>query len=344
MGLFDKFREPIFLKEESDAEQHLEQLYSYMSNASSEIKTQIEQDIRMLKYGLQGEDNIKFELKNSHIPMYILHDIFYEYNGLTTQIDYIVITRKIVIIIECKNLFGNITIDGQGNFIRTIKTEKGYQKKGIYSPVTQNQRHLDMIHEIRRASKHLLLRTAFDKNFSETYKSVVVLANPNSILNLEKAPKEIKRTVIKADRLISHIKDLNEKSKALTMSDKEMLELANFFLDNSVQNKKDYTEKYRININAELTEQNSINPDSESLIPDNLEETAVYQELKAYRFKKSKEENVKAYYIYNNAQMEAIIKASPKTIDELKSINGFGDVKCSKYGQDILDDSIPKFV
>lgn len=43
-----------------------------------------------------------FELKNSHMPMYILHDIFFEENGLTTQIDYIVITRKVILIIECK--------------------------------------------------------------------------------------------------------------------------------------------------------------------------------------------------------------------------------------------------
>ncbi len=78
-----------------------------------------------------------FELKNSHMPMYILHDIFFEENGLTTQIDYIVITRKVILIIECKNLYGNITVNNQGDFTRTIQFGKRYHKEGIYSPITQ---------------------------------------------------------------------------------------------------------------------------------------------------------------------------------------------------------------
>ncbi|MBR4628797.1 MAG: HRDC domain-containing protein, partial [Ruminococcus sp.] len=58
--------------------------------------------------------------------------------------------------------------------------------------------------------------------------------------------------------------------------------------------------------------------------------------LKNYRYTKSKEEGVKAYFIYNNAQLEEIIRTSPKTLSELKKVNGFGDVKCQKYGNDIL--------
>jgi hypothetical protein len=50
--------------------------------------------------------------------MYILHDIHLETDGLTAQIDYIVITRKVNFIIECKNLIGNIIADRDGNFIR----------------------------------------------------------------------------------------------------------------------------------------------------------------------------------------------------------------------------------
>ena len=46
-----------------------------------------------------GEKNIAFELKNSGIPMYILHDIYLESDDLSAQIDYIVVTRKVVFII-----------------------------------------------------------------------------------------------------------------------------------------------------------------------------------------------------------------------------------------------------
>ena len=34
--------------------------------------------------------------------------------------------------------------------------------------------------------------------------------------------------------------------------------------------------------------------------------------------------------------LEEIIRTSPKTLSELKKVNGFGDIKCQKYGNDIL--------
>lgn len=41
-------------------------------------------------------------------------------------------------------------------------------------------------------------------------------------------------------------------------------------------------------------------------------------------------------FLYNNQELEAIIKVKPKTIEELKSIRGFGSIKCDKYGADII--------
>lgn len=70
---------------------------------------------------------------------------------------------------------------------------------------------------------------------------------------------------------------------------------------------------------------------------DSIEETALYKELKEYRLNKSREEKIKPYFLYNNLQLEAIIRAKPKTVEELKEINGFGNVKCEKYGADIIE-------
>ena len=56
-----------------------------------------------------------------------------------------------------------------------------------------------------------------------------------------------------------------------------------------------------------------------------------YQKLSLYV-----KEKIKPYFIFNNAQLEEIIKTNPQTLEELKSIKGFGDAKCLKYGKDIL--------
>lgn len=370
MGLFDKLREPIVLKESSDAKTALEELDKLLENAPTEIKEQIEYDKRLLYYGVKGEESLIFELKNSHIPMYILHDVFFEENNLKTQIDYIVITRKLVLILECKNLYGNISIDNQGNFTRTIQYGKRYRKEGIYSPITQNQRHLDMIREKRRNSKGILGKMFFDKYFDSNYKSIVVLANSKSVLDMKYAPKEIKAQIVKVDGLINYIKRLNSESTNEAMTDKQMKEIAEFFLSNSVSNSSDFTSKYKIeldrlqkseniteniNLNIQATVEDDIQAidntaslkdiasdnneeikSEESKNNNDIESLPVYRALKEYRYRQSKIENIKAYYIFNNSQLELLIRENPKTIDELKGIKGFADVKCSKYGEEIL--------
>ena len=212
MGLFDKLREPVVLKEGSDAKYQLEQLNLLLPQANGDIKEQIEQDIKYLQYGIYGEEALMFELKNSHMPMYILHDLFFERNGLKTQIDYLIVTRRLIIILECKNLFGDIKIDNQGNFTRKVQIGKRYIQKGIYSPVTQNQRHLDMIREMRRESVPLLRRASFDKNFDANYKSIIVLANPSTIIDMRFAPKPVREKVVKVDGLINYIRILQNVS------------------------------------------------------------------------------------------------------------------------------------
>lgn len=334
MGIFDKLREPVVLKEDSEAQKQLAQLSTYLETAAPQQKEQIEEDIKLLQYGIKGENALMFELKNSHMPMYILHDLFFELNGLTTQIDYLLVTRKLVVIIECKNLYGNITIDAQGNFSRNIQLGRRYQKTGIYSPVTQNQRHLDMVHELRRETKPALLRSAFDRHFDESYRSVIVLANPSTYLDMRFAPKEIKDKVIKADGLVSYLKRLDEGSGVSKMSDKEMKELADFFLEKNKPYAKDYTEKYASCADA------CKDADAEKTLTEpqiqNVEETPLYQALRTYRYNKSREEGVKPYFIYNNDQMKRLIETRPRSMEELREISGFGEVKCQKYGADIL--------
>lgn len=335
MGLFDKQREPIVIKEDSDAKKQLEQLEEYLKVAPADIKGEIEQDIRNVNYGIRGEEALMFELKNSHIPMYILHDITFERNGIKTQIDFLIVTNKVTFILECKNLYGNISIDSQGSFTRTVQYDKKYYKEGIYSPITQNERHLNMISERIRDRKSTLVKPIFDYYFDDNYKALVVIANQKSIIDMKDAPKEIKKKIVKLDGVISYIKKLNAESKAAKFSDKETRGKAEKFLRDSVKNTTDYTEKYK-NLIEGASETNSPQPITQDNNSTKIEDTPLYKALKEYRYNQSKLENVKPYFIYNNAQLKDIIKNNPKTIEDLKKLYGFGDVKCEKYGEAIL--------
>lgn len=246
MGLFDKLKNPVFIKDDSEAEKQLATLQELKKNAAGKILEQIEQEISKVEAGIIGEKQVRFELENSHIPMYVLHDLFLEHDGLTAQIDYLVITRKSNYVIECKNLYGNIEINNTGSFIRTYKFGNKVSKEGIYSPITQNQRHMELIKAIRLQSKgNIITKTFFEKNFYSNYHSIVVLANPKTVLNDKYAKKETKEQVIRADQLISFIKKVDAGVTDYTCSDKEMEELANFFISQHKVNSVDYAEKYR---------------------------------------------------------------------------------------------------
>lgn len=246
MGLFDKIKGPVFLKETSNAAEQILRLQELLSSAPAECKEQIERDIKLLQTGIYGEEAIAFELKNSHMPMMILHDLYLKQGEFSAQIDYLIVTRKRIFVIECKNLFGNIEINSSGDFIRTVQYGKRSFREGVYSPVTQNKRHLELLHQLRREVKgNVITKAIFDQHFYDTYRSVVVLANPKTVLNARYAPKAVKSQVIRADGLIEYIRKVNAEPGTDAMSEQQMETLARFYLDLHAENPVDYTEKYQ---------------------------------------------------------------------------------------------------
>lgn len=255
MGLFNKIKNPVFLKEDSSASAQLTALQELAKTASGSLADQLDLEIKCVSAGIYGEESIHFELENSHIPMLILHDLYLEREDLSAQIDYLIITRKNLYILECKNLYGNIEITNNGEFIRTVSFGRNAKKEGIYSPITQNRRHLELIKQIRsEARSNLLTKALFERFFYDNYHSLVVLANPKTILNAKYAKKEIKEQVIRADQLAERIRKTDAESKPGTYSEKDMDDLAQFFLSCHKQPKIDYTEKFRAIIDPSIAE------------------------------------------------------------------------------------------
>ncbi len=354
MGLFDKLKGPVFIKESSDAEEQLEKLELLHGKAEGELKKLIEQDIKLLNYGIAGEKSLIFELKNSFMPMLILHDLFLEHEGLTAQIDFLVITKKKIFVLECKNLFGNLEVNSNGDFIRTIQMYGRNKKEGIYSPITQNQRHMDVLRKIYIESKNnFISKKLFDMAFEDRYKSVVVLANPKTVINMKYAKKAMKESIIRSDKLIDYIKVANADKKVEYMFEKRMYELAEEFLSYHKRNPVDYTKNYqdllmqqglieKTEVQQYVAEKTDVQKDvvekiEELTIPGNIEDSEIYKELKAYRLIKSREENIKAFYIFNNSQMENLIQKMPQNKEELLKVSGFNESKCVKYGEGILE-------
>ncbi len=344
MGVFTKKIGPVFLQETSDATEFIIKMQELKKRASGNVAEEIDKQIKLAQYGEMGEKNVAFELKNSGMDMYILHDIFLELNGLSAQIDYIVITRKHVYIIECKNLIGNIEIDNTGSFIRTYELYGKKVKEGIYSPITQNERHVQVLKAIRKESKsNFLAKMFFEKYFDETHKSVIVLSNPKTCLNAKYAKKEVKEKVIRADQLIAYIKKVDSETKDDVINTEGMKELATFYLEKNQPSRSDYARKYEELVAQIPTvgeepeqQQQEIQVTEVKQTSSTMNREDVVRKLKAFRLEQSRKENIKPYYIFNDAQMNDLIEKNPKSKDELLHVSGFGNTKVQKYGDEIL--------
>lgn len=244
MGLFTK-PEVVILKESSDAQKYLEQLEFLYERATGTVRQQIEKEMKYTKAGIIGEEKILFELKNSGMDMYVLHDICIEAGDLSAQIDFYVITPKVTFLIECKNLFGDIEINNQGAFIRTFEIGGKKIKEGIYSPITQNERHMLVVKNKKLENAGTLQRFVINKCFDDYHKPLVVLANSKTVLNAKYAKKEIKEKVIRADQLVTTMKKIYNESKEISSSKKAMQEEAEALLALNVEERKEYIKKFQ---------------------------------------------------------------------------------------------------
>lgn len=217
-----------------------------MDSANQNSKSLIENDIKRLKYGLVGENNIYYELKNSFMPMVCLHYIRIE--------------------------------------------------------------------------------------------SLIVIANPKTVIDKKYAPKDIKDKIIRHDQLIDYISNIeNNKKIEWVFIEEDMMNISNCLKQHHKELNIDYKTKYsldnEVNIKEMIIEKEAqINETIKSKTEDDIR-----NDLKEYRLSKSKEEKIKAYMVFNNETMDELITNKPKNLKELENIKGFGPVKIQKYGEDLIN-------
>ncbi|WP_394234132.1 HRDC domain-containing protein [Niallia oryzisoli] len=313
---------PIFMKEFEKENKQLHDLKELLHTVESNKRKLIERDIAFLKYGLEGEQNLYYELKNSFIPMLCLHDIRLEYRDHVAQYDFILITNKFIYVLETKKLSGDIKINADGDFIRILKNSYGkvIKKEGMYSPVSQNERHVNILKEI-------LINEGVIKTLP--IKSAVIIANPKTIVMKQNAPRDIQNNIYKYDQITNLLKkELSDPNNEKDMFEKYMYQIADFLVNNHRPITFDYSAKYSLS-DEDLH--------SKHTMPKQVQtDLNLYNDLKNYRLQKSREEDIKAYMVFTNEMLDALIENRPKSRDELLKIKGLGNKKIEKYGEDIL--------
>nr|WP_230973977.1 HRDC domain-containing protein [Cerasibacillus terrae] len=242
-----------------------------------------------------------------------------------------------------------------GAFIRIFKNKYGkvLKKEGMYSPISQNERHVRILEKILKQEK-LMKRMSV--------KSYVVLANPKTIIHKNNCPKHIQENIYRYDQVTNLIKkELQDRSNKLDVREKYLFEIANFLKENHQPKIYDYERIYSIEkhdyLNGSVKEsKNQIKTrnQAQSSIQTKVQFTTQAQThtqssqtkssdeklrelLRAYRLELSHKEGLKAFMIFTNKEMEELIANRPQSKAELFKLKGFGEKKVAKYGDGIIE-------
>ena len=317
-----RFKDTVFYKEESD----LQEKYDALKKIDEEYPNneRILNELYIVKKGLDGENEIAYQLKKANIGMYVLRDIKLEYEDLTAQIDYVIITSLYTYYVECKNLIGNITVTDKGDFIREYTFNGKKIKKGIYSPLRQVEAQREVVRKIWEKNTSNVIKLFAANKFNHYRRVIVVAANTDTILNTNQAPKEIKYKILRADTLVKQIEyDFNHReSDEILDSQKKMEELAKSYVNLSIKDKINYYEFYK---NKYCNKDKKINKEE------------LKERLIGLRTNRSKEMNIPAYYVFTNDELDKLLELMPKTIEELKKANILSPVKIKVHGKYIIN-------
>lgn len=314
------FKDTIFYKENSD----LQDRYDALNKLNSEYPNNEELmgELYIIKKGLEGENEIAYQLKKSNIGMYVLRDVKVKYEDLKAQIDYVIITSAFIYYVECKNLVGNITVTEKGDFIREFTINGKKIKKGMYSPLRQVEAQREVIRKIWFSNRSFVDKLLAAKNFDNYRRVLVVAANRDTILNTSKAPKNIKYKVLRADALIRQmeydIKHMNKKNDYFE-SRKSMEKRAKRILEICVKDNINYYEYYKNKLCNNIQTNNNLK-----------------DRLIEFRTKRTSEMNIPAYYVFTNEELDKLIEVRPKTIEELTNSNILPDIKIKTHGEKII--------
>lgn len=268
-------------------------------------------------------------------------------DGTTTEIDLLMINRAGFYVFESKNFSG--WIYGEEKSKNWNQSLKGGKKIQFLSPVIQNNAHIKALQKLLGETSNVFYSyIVFSqrcelKRVSVTTPDIFVVKRDMLLFDLRKDLS--KRPDVLTDDQISAFYEILQKHSLADAKTKEQ------HIQNIVdkKNKKVAIPTDSIVVKSVICETTQSNGELlteetktiesiraiEQTTP--IEDTPIYKALKQYRFETCKAEGVQAYCIFNNAQMADIISKMPGTLEDLKKVSGFGDVKCQKYGDKILE-------
>lgn len=322
LALTDKWelKEPKLYFASKDTPSLLAELTQLASSDDPSIdQKKVEEHRKLFTIGDSGEKSVLFELEHSLLPLVILHDVPIAYKGLKAQLDFVILTRKFILVLEVKKLFGNIQITDKGEFQRIItRNNRIISKEGMYSPINQVERHVAILEKLLKETELIQSTPIYH---------AVTFANPKTIIDIaKKAPADIQQNVIRHDQIKQYLKAKLSLNSPVNLPDQKIYMIADKILEYRKSHVFDPT-VYRLQ---------DVAPQQHEPVKLKSREDQ-RASLTAFRLHHSRQTNRKAYHIFTNQTLDSLLEMQPRDTDQLLEVPGLGPKKIEEFGQTLLD-------
>ncbi|MEH7275878.1 nuclease-related domain-containing protein [Neobacillus vireti] len=199
-------------------------------------RTQIAEELSGREAGYQSEEYLDTQIQQLLGSKYIIfHDLNFSEGKSTYQIDNLLISPQLALIIEVKNMTGVLTFDSENDqFYQTV----GEKIKGYQDPVSQVQRHQSYIKKLLK-----------ENNFPPVpVDYLIVINNQNAVLTFKGTPSEVRNRVCKSHSFDRRLPLIENNYTEQFLTEKELRKLSRLLLKLNTPPTNYIMEKYEIKV------------------------------------------------------------------------------------------------
>lgn len=295
----------------------------------------INYQILLYKIGEIGENKVLDELKYSFYPMHIFKDISINIGEFQCQIDFVILTKKAMYLIECKNTKFNVKIDKTGSFYLINEGKKN--------------RTFSVLNQIER-QKMILEQLDLGVEIKEMH-PIVVYANEETGIEIEDKDALRGIDVINLDRLNSLIRE-KEKDLKEIYTVEEIEKIKNSLINPDIKN-NDYEEdtvkweeyELRLLLEKNINEKKALEKISEKNVLKNVKSefngskisiSEFKDVLKKYLERKSEKLGVTSSSLMTEVMRDEILEKMPTTVNQLSKLLVSNSIYFHKISNDLL--------
>lgn len=200
----------------------------------------IRQELKLRMSGFNGERAVSYYLDFLPDKDYaIFHSLRLPSGKYYFQMDYLLLTTRCIIILECKNFYGIISFDESFNQLIRVAHEK---EEGFQDPISQAKWH-----------RQQLLKFLYSHHISLPVEYLVVISNPSTIIKANPQHKLAMNKVIHGHSLLERIEKIVKRYQKELLDSKGMRKLSKLLLKYHTPETYDVMKKFGLSEREILT-------------------------------------------------------------------------------------------